>query len=145
MSNSLRSHGMHHASLPCVSLSFGVCSNSSSLSWWWYLTISYSANLFPFCLQSFPASGSFPTSQLFTSGGLSIGASASASALPMNIQGLISFRIDWFVLLAIQGTLNSLLQHHNSKAPRVLYGSTLTFIQVLFIRANAYLPIILNL
>ena len=66
--------------------------------------------------QSFPASGSFPMSQLFTSGGQSFEASASASVLPMNSQGLISFRIDWFDLLAVQGTLKSLLQHHSSKA-----------------------------
>ena len=55
-------------------------------------------------------------SQLFTSTGLIIGASASASILPMNIHGLSSFRIDWFDLLAIQGTLMNLLQCHNSKA-----------------------------
>ena len=72
---------------------------------------------FSFCLQSFPASGSFPVSQLFTSGGQSIGASASASVLSMNNQGwLISFRVDWFDLLAVQGTLKSLLQYRNLKA-----------------------------
>ena len=64
-----------------------VCSNSCPLNWWGYLTISSSATLFSFCLQSFPASGSFPISQLSTSGGQSIGAPASASVLPMNIQG----------------------------------------------------------
>ena len=61
------------------------------LSWWCYLTILSSATPFPFCLQSFPASGTFPISQFLTSGGQSIGASASASVLPMNIQ-------DWFPL-----------------------------------------------
>ena len=61
-------------------------------------------------------SGSFPVSQFFTSGGQSIGASASASVLPMNNSGLISFRMDWFDLLTVQGTLKSLLQHHSSKA-----------------------------
>ena len=55
-------------------------------------------------------------SQLFTSGDQSIGVSTSASVLPMNIQDLISFRMDWFDLLAVQGTLKSLLQHHSSKA-----------------------------
>ena len=72
------------------------------------------------CLQSFPASGSFPMSQIFASHGQSIGASASASVLLINIQGWfplgwtkpLSFRFD----LAVQGTLKSLLQHHNSKA-----------------------------
>ena len=68
------------------------------------------------CPQSFPASGSFPMSQFFASGGQSIGVSASASVLPMNIQGLISFRKDWLDLLAVQGTLKSLFQYHSSKA-----------------------------
>ena len=68
---------------------------------------------FSSCLQSFPASASFQMSQLFASGGQSIGVSASAS-------GLISFRMDWFVLLAVQGTLKRLLQHHSSKASILL-------------------------
>ena len=55
-------------------------------------------------------------SQIFASGGQSIGVSASTSVLPMNTQGLISFRMDWLDLLAVQGTLKSLLQHHSSKA-----------------------------
>ena len=67
------------------------------------------------CLQSFPASGSFPMSWLFVSGGQNVEASASVSALPMNIQGLY-FRIDCFDLFAVQGTLMSLLHHHTSKA-----------------------------
>ena len=71
---------------------------------------------FSFCLQSFPASGPFPVSPLFASGGQSIGVSVSASVLPMNIQGLISFRIDWFGLLAVQGPLKSLLQNQSSKS-----------------------------
>ena len=91
MSNSLRPHGLPHARLPCPSLSPRVWSNSCPLSQWCYLTISSSATLFSFSLQSFPASGSFPMSQLFTSGGQSIGVSVSASVLPMNIQG-------WFPL-----------------------------------------------
>ena len=66
-----------------------------------------------------PASGSFQMSQLFASGGQSIGASASSSVLPMNIQ-VDFFRIDWFDLLAVQGTLKSLFQHHSSKASILL-------------------------
>ena len=89
-----------------------VCSNSCPLSWGCYLTMSSSAAPF-FCLQSFPASGSFPMSQFFASDGQRIGVSASASVLPLN---LISLRIDWFDFLAVQGTLKSLLQHHSSKA-----------------------------
>ena len=88
MSDSLWPHGLQHARLSCPSLSPWVCSNSPPLSWWCYLTISSSVALFSFCLRSFPASGSFPMSQLFASSGQSIGASASASVIPMNIQGL---------------------------------------------------------
>ena len=68
-------------------------------------------------------------SQFFTSGGQSIGVSASASVLPMNYSGLISFRIDWFDLLAVQGTLKSLLQHHNSKAS-ILWHSAFFMVQL---------------
>ena len=71
---------------------------------------------FSSCPQSFPVSGSFPRSQFFALGGQSIGASASAPVLPMNIQGQFPLRIDWFDFLAVQWTLKGLLQHHNSKA-----------------------------
>ena len=72
----------------------------------------------PFCScpQSFPASGSFQMTQLFASGGQSIAVSASASVLPMNTQDWSPTRMDWLDLLAVQGTLKSLLQHHSSKA-----------------------------
>ena len=74
-------------------------------------------SVIPFsCLQPFPASGSFPISQLFASGGQSIGTSTSASDPSNEYSGLISFRIDWFDLLAVHGTLKSLLQYHSSKA-----------------------------
>ena len=78
-------HGLQHTRLPCPPKSLGVCSNLCPLSWWCYLTILPSAALF-FCLQSFPASGSFPMSRLFTSGGHSTGVSASVLFFPMNIQ-----------------------------------------------------------
>ena len=71
---------------------------------------------FSSCLQSFPASGSFPVSHFFVSSGQSIGASASNISPSNEYSGLISFRIDWFDLIAVQGTLKSLLQHHSSKA-----------------------------
>ena len=80
---------------------------------------------FTFCLQSFPASGSFPMSWLLVSGSQSIRASASASALPVNIQGWIN----WSNLPAVQGTLKSLLQHHNSKAS-ILWRSALFMVQL---------------
>ena len=91
MSNPLRSHGLQHTSLPCPSLSSGVCSKSCPLSRWCHPTISSSVTPFSSCPQSFPASGSFPMNQLFPSGGQSTGASASTSVLPINIQG-------WFPL-----------------------------------------------
>ena len=87
MSDSLWPHELQHTRLLCPPLSPKVCSTSCPLSWWCYLIVSSSASLFSFCLQSFPASGSFPMSQLFTSGVQRLGASASASVLPMNIQG----------------------------------------------------------
>ena len=82
----LRFHGLQHARPPCSWLSPRVCWSSCSLNQWCYPTISSSATLFSFRLQSFPASGSFPMSQLFSSGGQSIGVSASASVLLMNTQ-----------------------------------------------------------
>ena len=115
MSNNLWPHGLQHSKLPCPSLSPRVCSNSRPLSQWCYLTISSPAALFSFCLQSFPASGSFPMSWLcikwpnYWSFNFSISPSIEYSVL-------IFFRIDWFDFLAVQGTLKSLLQHHSSKA-----------------------------
>ena len=95
ISDSLWPHGLQHARLPCPSPSPGVCSNSCPLSRWCHPTISTSAIPFSSCLPSFPASGSFPMSRLFASGGRSIGASTSASVLPMNIQGW--FPLDWLI------------------------------------------------
>ena len=86
MSDSLRPHELQHARSPCPSPTPRVHLNPCPLSRWCHPTISSSVTLFSFCLQSFPASGSLPMSQLFTSGGQSIGASASASVLPINIQ-----------------------------------------------------------
>ena len=89
--NSLRPHGLEHSRLPCPSPSSRACSNSCPLNQWFHPTISFSVVPFSSHLQSFPALGSFPMSWLFTSGGQSIGTSASASVLPINIQ-------DWFSL-----------------------------------------------
>ena len=91
MSDSLWPHGPQHARPPCSSPIPGVYSNSCPLSQWCHPTISSSVITFSSCLQSFPASASFQMSQFFSSGGQSIGTSASASVLPMNIQ-------DWFPL-----------------------------------------------
>ena len=91
VSDFLRPHGLQHARPPCPLPTPGVYSNSCPLSWWCHPTISTSVIPFSSCLQSFPASESFQMSQFFASGGQSIGVSASASVLPMNIQG-------WFPL-----------------------------------------------
>ena len=120
----LRSYEPQHARLPCSSPTPGACSNSCPLNWWCYPTISSSVIPFSSYLQSFPASGSFPVSQLFASGGQSIHCSfihllklfSFNISLSSEYSGLIYFRMDWFDLLAIQGTLKSLFQHHSSKA-----------------------------
>ena len=116
MSDSLRPHGLKHARPPCPSPIPRACSNSCPSSQWYHPTILSSVIPFSSCLQSFPASGSFPMTQFFTSGGQSIGVSVLASVLLMNILDLFPFSIDWFDLLAVQGTLKSLLQHHSSKS-----------------------------
>ena len=118
VSDSLRPHESQHSRPRCPSPTPGVYSNSCPLSRWCHPAISSSVIPFSPCPQSLPASGSFPMSQLFTWGGQSIGVSASASVLPVRTDhpGLISFRMDWLDLLAVQGTLKSLLQHHSSKA-----------------------------
>ena len=99
MSDSLRPHGLQHARLPCPSPSPRVYSNSCSLSQWCHPTISPSVVPFSSCLQSFPTSGYFPMSRLFTSGGWSIGASASASVLSMKIQSQYPLRLTGLVSL----------------------------------------------
>ena len=94
-------HGLQHARLPCPSPTPGACSNSCPLSQWCHPTNSSSVILFTSCLQSFSASGSFPTSQFFASGGQSIG--ASASALPLNIQDWFPLGLTGFISLQSKG------------------------------------------
>ena len=93
MSDSLRPHGLQHTRPPCPSPTPRACPNSCPLSQWYHPTISSSVIPFFSCLQSLPASRSFPTSQFFASGEQSIGVSASASVLPINIQD--SFPLGW--------------------------------------------------
>ena len=102
VSDSLQPHGLQHARLLCPSLSPEVCPNSCPLSWWCYLIIS--SSVIPFsCLQFFPASGSFPMNWLFVSSGQSTGASASASVLPMNIQGWFPLGLTGWISLLSKG------------------------------------------
>ena len=97
--HSLQPRGLQHSRLPCPSPSPGACSNSCPSSWWCHPTISSSVIPFSSCLQSFAASGSFPVSQLFTSCGQSIGASASASVLPVTIQHWFPLGLTGMILL----------------------------------------------
>ena len=114
MSDSLQPHEPQHARPPSPSPTPRVHPNPCPLSWWCHRTISSSVVPFSSCPQSFPASRSFQMSQLFQSGGQSVGFSFNIS--PSNeYPGLISFRMDWLDLLAVQGTLKSLLQYHSSK------------------------------
>ena len=131
MSNSSWHNGLHHARLPWPSPTPEVCSNSCTFSQWWHPTISSSVIPFFSCLQSFPASGSFPMIWLFTANGQLIGASASASVLPVNTQ-------DWFPL-GLTGLISLQSKRHfqesspalqfnsiNSSVLSLLYGPALT-------------------
>ena len=108
--------GLQHTRLPCLSPSPRVCSNSRPLSWWCHPIISSSVALFSSCLQPFLASGSFPVSWLLPSGGQSIGASASALVLPMNIQGWFSLELTSLISLLSKGLSrvfsNTTIQKH---------------------------------
>ena len=120
MSDSLWLRGLQHTRLPCPSPTPGLCSNSCPWSRWCHPTISSSVIPVSSCLQSFPASGSFQNSQLFASSGQSIGTSASASVLPVNIQGWFSLGLsDLFSLLF-------LLYRHMKSTPRLNYHNQLS-------------------
>jgi len=130
MSSCLQPHGLQQARPHCPSLTAGVYSNSCPSSRWCDPTISSSVIPFSSCLQSFLASGSFPMNQFFTSGGQSIGVSASASVLPINIQ-------DWFPLLvgspcsprdSQESSPTPQFKSINSLALSFLYSPTLTSI-----------------
>ena len=110
--DSLQPHGLQHSRLPCPSPSPRACLNSCPLSWWCHPTISSSVVPFSSHLQSFPASGSFLMSRLFTSGGQSTGASTLASVLLMNIQ-------DWFPL-----GLTSLISLQSRRLSRAFSNTT---------------------
>ena len=108
--------------LPCPSL-IRAYSDSCPSGQWCHPTISSSVVPFSSCPQSFPASEYFPVTQLFTSGGQSIGSCSFNISPSSEHLGLISFKLDWLDLLAVQGTLKSLLQHHSSKASILLHSA----------------------
>ena len=122
VSNYLRPHGLQHGRLPCPSPAPKVYSSSCPLSWWCYSTISSSVISFSSCLQSFPASGTSNESVLCIRWPEYWIFSFSISPSSENPR-LISFRMDWLDLLAVQGTLKSLLQHHSSKASILQYSA----------------------
>ena len=103
LSDFLRPHELQDDRLPCPSPTPGACSNSGPLSQWCHPTISSSVVPFSSCLQSFPASGSFPMSQFFASGGQNIGVKASASVLPMSTQAWSPLELTGLVSLQSKG------------------------------------------
>ena len=129
MSDSLQPHELQHARPPCPSPTPGVHPNPSPSSRWCHPTISSSVVSFSSCSQSFPVSGSFPVSLALLIGWPKYW-SFSVSITPSNEHpGLISFRMDRLDLLAVQGTLKSLLQHHSSKAS-ILQHSAFFIVQL---------------
>ena len=119
MSDYLRPHGLQHARLPCPSSTLRACSNSCPLSQWCHSTISSSVLPFSYCLQSFPASESFPMSQLFTWGGQSTG--VSASFLPKNTQGLSPS--EWTSWISMQSKGLSRVFSNTTVQKHQLFGS----------------------
>ena len=129
VSDSLPPRVSLYARPPFPSPTLEVYSNPCPLSWWCHPTFLSSVIPFSSCLQSFPATGSFPMSQFSISGGQSI-VVFSFSISPFNeYSRLISFRMDWLDRLSVQGTLRSLLQHHSSKAT-ILQCSALYMVQL---------------
>ena len=132
MSGSLQPHGLQHARPPCPSPTPGVYSNSCPLNQWCHPTISSSVVPFSSLLQSLPASGAFPMSQLFPSGGQNTGVSASASVLPMNTQDWFPLGCTGWISLQSKGLSrvfsNTQFKSINSLALSFLYSPTLTSI-----------------
>ena len=129
MSNSLRHHEPQHARPPSPSPTPGVHPNPCPLNWWCHPTILFSVVPFSSCPQSFPASGSFQMSQLFPVRWPKYWSFSFNISPSDEHPGLISFRMDWLDLLAVQGTLKSLLQHHSSKAS-ILWRSAFFIVQL---------------
>ena len=129
MSDSLWPHELQHNRPPCPTPTPGAYPNSCPLSRWCHPTISSCLVPFSSCPQSFPTSGSFQMSQRFTSGGQSIGVFSFNISPSNECPRLISFRMDWLDLLAVQGTLKGLLQHHSLEAS-ILRCSALFIVQL---------------
>ena len=130
MSDSLQPHELQHTRLPCPSPTPRACSNSCPLSWWCQPTISSSVILFSSCFQSCPASGSFPVSQFFASGRQRIGASASASGLPMNTQDWFPLGLTCLISLQSKGLTRVFSLHHHSSKASILWHSAFFMVQL---------------
>ena len=129
MSDSLRPHGLQHARPPCPSPTPRASSNSCPSSWWCRPTISSSVIPFPSCLQSFPASGSHSSESVLHIRWPKYWRFSFSISPSNKYSGLISFRMDLLDLLAVQGTLRSLVQHHYSKAS-ILWCSAFLMVQL---------------
>ena len=130
---------LQHTRLPCPSPTPGACSNSCPLSHWCHPAISSSDTSFFSCTQSFPVSRSFPMSQLFASGGQRTGALASASVLPMNIQGWFPLGLTLWSPCCPRDSLEVYrLQHHSSKASILQCSAFLLFFLVYYHFSNWY-------
>ena len=132
-------HGLQHSRLPCPSRAPGACLDSCPSIRWCHPTISSSAVPFSSCLQSFPASGSFPVSQFFGSGGQSIGASASTSVLPVNIPGWFPLGLTDLISLQSKGLSrvfsNTTVQKHQFFGTQLsLWPNSFTFTSLLLCR-----------
>ena len=125
----LQSHGLQHARAPCPSSTPDAYSNSCPLNRWCHPTISSSVVPFSSCPQSFPASGSFQMSQFFASVWPKYWSFSFSISFSNEYAGLISFKMDWLDLLAVQRTLKSLPQHHSSKTS-ILQRSAFFIVQL---------------
>ena len=130
VSDSLWPHKPQHARPPCPSPTPGVYPNSCPVSQWCHPAISSSVVPFSSCLQSFPTSGSFPMSQLFTLGGQNIGVSASTSVLPMNSQNSFTLMVwsPWSPMDSQESSPTSKFKSINSSALNFFHNPTLTSI-----------------
>ena len=132
MPNSLWPHRLKHSRLPCPSPFPRVCSDSCPSSRWCYPTILSSVTHFSSWPQSFPASGSFPMNQLFTSGGQNTGASSSASVFLMNIQGWFPLGLTGLISLQSKGLSrvfsSTTVQKHQFFGTQLFYSATITSI-----------------
>ena len=121
-------HGLQHTRPPCPSLSPSVCPSSCPLNWWCYPIISFSVAPFSFCLQSFPASGSFPMIWLFASDDQIIGASPSALVLPLYIQDQFSLELTAVISLMSKGLSSvfssTTVQNHQFSAQSSLWSNS---------------------